>query len=546
MYLPAYFSPSIKQVRSVGFILILLVFTSQESVAAVPEALEPRYSAAIIDYNQKHYKEAGKSLDELITENGSIIEFFQLKALTLKTSGDNVGAGQVYEKLIQLEEKNGTQASEIAPYHFERGLVAYRSKQFADAEREFKISAEKNFNVSAANYFLALIHFQFNDYEQAGQEFSRVTGGDIDELKPASNFYLGQIYLRGNYPSGAAQSLIQARSESEKILANSDIDPETKKTAKLILEMSQESLKPFDHSGYYGNVALITTEDTNVLSVPSSTNSLSSPTGAINQGSVKETLQAGVGYMTSPVATWQYAPSFRSAFNYNFNQDTISGEFLTNDVALYITHNALARFSYGFHVDGIYTLQNNFNPFTNSAGLQSYSLQIPFGPYIRYEIWQHWSLQASLDFMPQNFYLDAALPDPLKRSGLDVATRVSLKKVGVNRYWNPGFGLVTDLNGASGNEYSSKSFTLEMNNTFHILTPLDLVVALDYGGAYYSSRPAGSRFDNVYAIDANGVYHFNPKWSILGDVQFIDNISTIPSQYQFTRALISVGVGYSF
>ena len=249
--------------------------------------------------------------------------------------------------------------------------------------------------------------------------------------------------------------------------------------------------------------------------------------------------------MSSPVATWQWTASYRTGFNYDFNQDTISGQFYTHDIGVYLTHTPLAQLSWGFHVDGIYIYQDNVGA-SGSAGLQSYSLQVPFGPYFRYEIWQRWSLQGSIDVNPQNYYQDSALTASLKRSGTDFSPKISLKSLGVDRIWNPGFALIFDSNGSSGNEYSANSYTFEINNTFHLMQPLDLSIALDYGAAYYSSRPEGARFDSIYVLDLNAVYHLNGKWSILGDIQYFDNISTVPSQFQFTRLIASLGVGYSF
>src|SRR3954470_13831898 len=94
-------------------VLVGLPFSVQVAHADIPSALEPQYSEAVLAYNSKDYPQAVSTLDALIAKDSKIVEFYELKALTLKSMKDPKAA-EAYEALIEIKTKEGRPEKEIA------------------------------------------------------------------------------------------------------------------------------------------------------------------------------------------------------------------------------------------------------------------------------------------------------------------------------------------------------------------------------------------------------------------------------------------------
>jgi TolA-binding protein len=533
---------TLRQALIFAAVLLIPIYCAN---AAIPENLVPAYSNAVILYNQKKYNETVEQLNPLISKDPSVPEFLELKALAFKGDAKKNEALATYSQLIELRTKQGAKSKDLAPYHYERGLIEYQSSHFAQAQDDLEYARSHSFNVIAASFFLGLINYQSKDYSAAETSLNLVANGDINELKPMANYYLGQTFLSAGDASSAGAKLVIARQQAELFLNQSSHESSEQLSAKQTLKMTDEALATLDHHGFFGSVGLTTSEDTNVLSVPSSVSLTNSTGGASGKSSIKETAQASAGYMTSALKEWQWIPSYHGSFNYNFNQDTKTGEFATHDFSLYLNHDVLAKLNWGVHVDAQYTQQDQYGDDGN-ASLGSYSLIVPMGTYVRYQLSPKWSIKGSVDYSPEKYYLDPTLAQYLARSGWDVAPRFDLTYTSGRLLWNPSGSLIGDFNNTDGSEYTSKAVTMEFVNIAHLAEKWDARGAVDYGTAFFTSRPEGNRYDHIITLDGNIIYRFKPHWSAFADMQYIDNLSTVPEVYQFNRFIASLGATYSF
>jgi tetratricopeptide (TPR) repeat protein len=516
----------------------------QSAHAEIPTKLEPIYSEAVLFYNGKDYNRSLALLDELLKQKPGVTEFLELKALVLKNSHDDKQSAQVYRDLIAAKTADHKPEKEIAPYRYELGLLAFRAGKVPEARTQFESAVKAGFNEAACHFFLGLMDFRANQLPSAEDHLRATSSSSVAELKPAADFYLGQIYARLGRSSSATQSYFSARNRSSDVLEDEKSDADAKKIAKQINDATNTALKPFDRSGYFGNVGFITGYDTNVLSVPSSVISID-PNGASGASSIKTTLQGGVGYSSSPLNRYQFVPSYRGSVNLNLSGNAKPGEFFTHIVSLYVTRNALARTSIGGKLEAVYTMQNSSST-DQRFHFGSYSLVIPFGPYLRHEISSNLIFNAELNLAPQNYFQDSDNAQNLKRSGLDRNVRLSLKNDRGDRFWNPTFSLIADSNGTSGTEFSSQGVTFELSDTVRPTQAMSLVLTADAGFPRYADRADGPRQDHLYSMDANTSYRLSPKYALSGDVQYIYNGSTVEALYQYTRFVVSVGASYTF
>jgi tetratricopeptide (TPR) repeat protein len=510
--------------------------------AEVPSALEPAYAEAVLAYNGKEYPKAVSMLDGLIAKDAKISEFYELKALSLKMMKDPVKASEVYQALIKAKTADSRPEREIAPYHFELGQIVFEKGDYASAKEHFTYAMRSGFNPSPSHFFLGMTNYRTKSWAESEAAFREVVRGDVEDLKPSAHFYIGQIALQTGNAGGATQSLFAARNAAKEQIDGKETGVETRKMAQTVYEQADASLKPFNRAKLFGNVTLVTGYDSNVLSVPSAQSASGTGTG---QGSVKETLQAGLGYMTSPMNTYQWVPSYRASYNYNFNRDVRNGEFLTHDVSLYVTRNPLSASHWGLKLGGNFTFQNQVSPDTDSGSLKPYSLQASVGPYIRRELARKVLLGIEVYATPGKNYLDDEVPETYARSGFGLTSRVSLRNDTGATWWNPGVSVGYDLNGTKGEEYNSKGLIFGVTNAMNLSDATRFGFTADFSPISYSKRLGESRSDKMLALDLNVNQKLGERTSLVGDVQFINNTSNLVDIYQYKRLVVSAGLGYS-
>ncbi|HUP56472.1 MAG TPA: hypothetical protein VM598_03400 [Bdellovibrionota bacterium] len=520
----------------------ILSFASVAARADIPSALEPPYAEAVLAYNSKDYAKAVSMLDALIAKDAKISEFYELKALSLKMMKDTTRATEVYQSLIKAKTAESRPEREIAPYHFELGQILFEKADYAGAREHFTHSLKSGFNPSPSQFFLGMTNYRTKAWAASEASFREVIRGDVEDLKPSAHFYIGQIALQTGNASGATQSLFAARNSAKEQMDGKDTQADTRRMAQTVYEQADSSLKPFNRDKLFGNVTLVTGYDSNVLSVPSAQSTTGTGSG---QGSVKETLQAGLGYMTSPMNTYQWVPSYRASYNYNFNREVRNGEFLTHDVSIYVTRNALSASHWGLKFAGGFTFQNQVSPDTDSGSLKPYSLQASVGPYIRREVARKVVLGAEVYAQPGKNYLDDEVPETYARSGFGLTSKVFLRNDTGATWWNPGISAGYDINSTKGEEYNSKGFILGVTNAMNLSDATRLGFSADFSPVGYSKRLGESRSDKMLALDLNVNQKLSERTSLVGDVQFINNSSNLTDIYQYKRLVVSAGLGYS-
>src|SRR5262249_34672797 len=137
------------------------------------------------------------------------------------------------------------------------------------------------------------------------------------------------------------------------------------------------------------------------------------------------------------------------------------------------------------------------------------------------------------------------IPDNYKRSGTGLTGRISLKNDRGDKWWNPGVSAGVDFSGTSGTEFNSKGFAFGLTNALHLTDATQMGLSVDFAPISYNQRAGESRSDKMLSLDANLSHKFSEKYSLLGDVQFISNQSNLTDLYQYTRLVVSAGLGYS-
>ena len=523
-------------------ILLGLALTGGSVVRAeIPNALEPFYSEAVISFNNKEFDKSLKLLDPLIQSNPEVLEFLELKALAFKATKNEAGTLEVYSQILDKGKAAGKSPKELAPYHFELGVIHFNNSRYKEATPHLVESARYSFNVAPARFFLGTIAFKGAKWAAAESNFAAVTVSDVDALRPAASFYLGQVALKTDSPSTAIQNFYDARKQSQDQLSDTRSSEETKKAAQQIFDATTQVLKPYENGQAFGGIALLSGYDSNVLSVPSDATSYF----ASGAGSIKETLQLGFGYATAPLNSVQIVPSYKGGFNYNLNSDTRSGEFMLHDLSVYMTKNPLARTSYGLKFQATHNSQAQVDYTTQKSSLQGYSLSGSVGPYFRHDLSKKLQFFGETYFQPQKYLQESTGYQDTNRSGRQFLTHVGLKNDNGNLFWNPGATLNVDINHTEGVEFRYNGFGITLTDNIRWSELTKTLVSLDYNHLSYPSRPTTARTDNVISIDFSTTYQWKKKISLLGDVQYTHNGSNITDSYLFNRTVISLGISYS-
>lgn len=526
--------------RSLILCFLALLFLAPVARSEVIKAHEPRYAEAILAFNAKKYREALKILDTLLNESPGLVEFLELKALALKSAKNDPESLKTYLSLIQAKTKAGSPPSSIAPYHFESGVILFRSKKHPAARPHFEFAIQQDFNRETSHFFLGMIDFQSGDFEGSLPHFEVASKSVSLELKAPALFYLGQTHLKLNDPGAAVSCFSEARTLTES---------QTDETSQAIYQATGAILAPLDQSRKFASLSLSLSYDSNVQALPNSLDG----TLAFNKASVKNLLQAGFGYMSSPTKTFQWVPQYRLFYNYNFNRDTREGEFLNQYASLYLNHKALKKSGYGFKVDASLTFQNRVNDTTNRGTYRIFSSTGTLGAYFRNPFGSHWNSNLEASLGPQRYYTDSTLAPALqdqKRSGGFFQIREVLSGSGYGRYFNPALILSFNEIDAEGNgnqaEFASKGGAAVLSNSFLWSDRLRTSFGIFHSVTFYNRRNGPLRTDRNYALQADLNYQLNPKWTLIADASVAYNQSTVPGAFEYRRWTLSSGVSYSF
>lgn len=492
---------------------------------------EVLYSEAVIALSRKQTQQALATLDTLLKEFPGNIEGLELKALTLKNEGKDALAIESYKKLIQLRP-----LAERGPYHFELGMIYHRQKNNALARYHLAMALKLNTNPTISHFFLGMISFGDGRYPNAEAHFRRVTRDDSGELKLISHYYLGLIELKTGYSLGATRDLREARK-----LASSM--PESK-NAQDISKSAEQILAPFGQPQWFANVSVLGGYDSNISQVPTS---LSSSNQSSGQSTAKTSISLAVGHMTAPLDTIQYVGSYRFNTNKNFSTATRGYEFATNTASLYINYLPLNPTQGGLKLEGNFMFQNQLQDSSVSStsadarySYGKYNLSAEIGPFFRYQPSRQISTELDVYFRPQKYYVDDG------QSGLTIFTRASGKMDLSQRWFNPSGSLSYENNGAKSGTYKESSIGIGASNLFKV-SPVDsLNFYFDFTSTKYPNYTSTDiRTDKNYVLRLNHAHTFNSKWTLLADLSYTINRSSLPDSYTYNRMQSGLGISWS-
>jgi len=512
----------------------LFLLSSPSRADVIPDAQEShpgladesRYDEAVIAYNKKQTQKALMILDELLGASPKNKEYLEMKALALKDKGDPKQSLSVYLRLYELATK-----SERGPYAFEVGSLYFQLGKLDLARPYFQKAADLKFNTVASEFYLGLLAFQNANYAEAEKNFLVASDSNLPPFTVMSRYYLGICYFKLNNGPQGVQQLVEVRK-----LTRGDNQDEATKTIGVA---ANKMLAPFALGQWFGNLVLQSQYDSNVQQLPAGA---ANPTGGTNPATMKMNFSGGGGYMTAPLNPIQFVAGYRATYNYNLNPSTKGFEYFTNDATMYLNYQALASTSAGIKMESTFAFQNSLvdpsNP-TGAYSYQRYDFTYGGGAYYHWQLNRKWRLEAEVGARAQTFYSDPDL------SGPDYTARVSLRSDLGRAYFNPGASLVFENDHAVSDEFYYSSTGVGLMNSMRFPGAITFLQSVDLlFSDYTKSSPV--RLDKNLTVRLSGVKLLNPKFSLLADISYIDNNSTIATTYSYTEFLTSLGIGYTF
>ncbi len=511
------------------------------ALADIPTEMEPDYSEAVLAYNAKNYDRALTILNTLLEKSPEVIEFVELKALTLKVTHQAGESAQLYEQLIAAKKREQKPDKELAPYQFELATIHYREKKMDLAQKEYEFALEQNFNAPICHLYLGMITFKKGDFSGAAAHFEGALGGEAADIEPVIHFYLAQAHLKTGYPTGATHHLLLARNTSRRIVEDPKALPQSKQISEQIRTSSEKALAPFDKGQWFANLTALSGYDSNVMFLPTT---LVKETDISKVSAAKSTLIWGGGYASSPLSRFQVIPSLRGTYNRNWNENARGFEFFSNTGSVYLNHTPLDRTSFGLKSDFTLMFKNNYSTQNPKTLYQIYSHMISVGPYLRREIFKKILSGIELFYQPQKIYQDSKGDD--MRSGNDFFGRIFIQNDEGRRFFNPQASVRYDMNQAGGVNFKSTTLGFTVSNLMHLIQKFDMNLTADYSMPTFKSRKPKAREDKLMIFSLTTVYKITPKWSVMGMADWTQNASNLSETYSFNRITGQAGVNYAF
>lgn len=487
-------------------------------------AQESLYAEAVLAFNRKQTAEAIKILDELLKGDPRHLEALELKALALKSSGNDAQSLEVYQRLIQLKPP-----AERGLYHFEMGVILHRQKKSEAARPHFEKAAALQANEVASYLFLGLIAFQAGDMRSAEASFSQVASKGSTEFRAVGRYYLGLIHFKNGYGAGGTSELVAARTLAMEV-------PESKMASDIKTGIDK-ILAPFNKSQWFGNLSLLGQYDTNISQIPT-VGSVSSSASS-GKATPKISLSGGIGRMSSPMSTIQWVVSYRASINKNTNVNTRSYEFVSNTLSNYFNYRPLSTTNGGLKVEGVYAFQNQPVETGNTEGAYHYApynLGGDFGPYFKHQFNSRASMQIDASYRPQKYYSESGM------SGKSLYGRFSTKMDTDSSLLSPGASVSYEANLATSAEFRYRSVGAGLSDVARISAKDTLTLYADFLSVNYGEASV-PRLDRNLTIRTSYMRSLGRSWSILADLSYIKNISNIES-YTYDRVTAGLGISW--
>jgi hypothetical protein len=476
---------------------------------------EATYSEAVIAYHQRKLKLSLQIIDGLLKQNPDYLAALELKSLDLKELGKEQERVPILKKILAIKPE-----AERGPVYFEVGLLQQKAKKFDDARRSFEASAALGFNVVPARLLAGMIAFNAADLAGAEANMREVYRLGSTEMQLAGAYYLGLVnFKRGSAALGAGY-LFDAR----RLARN---NPQLQ-LARDLAKPIEQVLEPFGKSQWYLNLSVLGQYDSNILQLPTSAD--------VQQGSSKSapksTILAGFGYLGAPLSEVQFVPSFRFNTNKNFGTGLESYEYASNTLALAANWRPLSRFSGGIKGE----VTHSFQHFEGSY--RSFTAAGDFGGFLKWTQSENLQLQFDASLRPlANF----AQPD---FGGSGKGFRLTYRRDGATRFWNPIITLSRDLTGTRNALFRATARTTSISNLVRLPGDHQLTPGVDYVLTdYLDAVPV--RNDKTLVLRMAYARPISAQWTTLGDLSYTSNQSNIPGAYTFNRWVAAIGFSYS-
>jgi tetratricopeptide (TPR) repeat protein len=480
--------------------------------SALEGALEPDYAEAILKFQRGAHADAIQSLQKLLDKipaSGPALRdrrrVLELQALAHRLSNNDERARALHERILALVKEQGADEKEGAPSIFELALIDFRQGRGSQARDGFEHSLKLDYNRQACQFLLGYLDLEQKETTGAARRFRfALAEPGSPELHALSAQYLSR-------------------------LASDEGD------AARALRYAEQGAKPEVGGAFREYADFSLRMDTNSAFLPLGPNPTDSGFTTNDGDTAASTeLNAWLGYVSSPLDSWQWSLGSRTRILSHFGAQATSSDFLDQGLELDLGHRPLEPVSYGFRAA--------LEMLWASADLDPYRLQGVLGVYFRRELRPALVLKTELDARPSKNYFDSRVPDLFDRSGPSYDLRVSLFTDTAKGAWNPGLSVWMGLSVPSGREFRARAISLETSNLYFAGSRWRGSMGSIVGLSAYVDRPEKARYDPFFGLDASAMYSLSQGYSLRAAASWLGDFSNVGEPYRFNRLSLSAGL----
>lgn len=509
--------------------VLMLSLSVSDFAGATTIDVENLEAEALIAFHEGKLETALSRIDSALKLTPQSLKLLELRALTLKSSGDWEAAYKTYGELTALKAAGERRAA----YEFEMGVIQFKQKNYPRAENHLRYSLREKFNLPITQYLLGSIFLEKKENTKAEAFLTAASRSEIKEFSAQSHLALGRMQFDKGLYSPAFAHLSAARELASTMVTN---DAGSAVLGRQILDSTQGLVDSLEKSSFAGQVGLVSAYDSNVLLNPTS-----NADAASQRASFKETMVFSLNYATSPVRETQWQIGYQGAANYNFTEATRAGQFILNDLSVLWIDSPQPPLQYGFKGGGSYAMRYGAAGSSSEGKFAGYSATFTAGPFLRSEKERGRSMGAEVLFQPQLFFQDGDSPTEYKKTGWGGVARF---------YYQPDaakqFAIFFDLRQPTGIEFQSKAAGLDFSATARLNRKLSLIPSGTASYTAYQVRSGGYRGDWYFSGQMTSLFAFTPQFNATATIQTAKNFSNVVDTYEYFRIVGSVGMNYVF
>ncbi len=486
-------------------------------------ALEAVYTEALLHYNKREFNQAASLLDQALKIKPDYVPALEMRALTLKTNGDDHRAIEIYQELTRQKPQ-----SEQGPYHFELATLYQRAKNLPKMKYHLQQAILLHFNEVPSHLLLGNLEFSGGDFAAADDHFQYVRDYGPPELRMVAHYYLGLVNFQMSYGTVATAEMLETKKLAEK-------NPQFPGAGD-ILKSSEQMLTPFKKSRWFFSASTVGQYDTNVAQIPIG---ISNPVQLTGKSTGRMNISAGAGWMDAPLNTVQMVFNYQGSFNKNTNSNTQNYEFFTHSASIYANFQPLSFFSGGLKSVGSFVFQNQLmNSSSSSYIFGKSSASADFGPFLKVFLSKSLQLQSDFYFRPQVSYLYPS------QNGNAFGTRFQFTSNTVKKLFNPSWTVSFEKSNAAGSNVRYLAYGAGISNVMRLTGKDTLTQSVDFLYTnYFDSDP--KRIDVNLPIRLNWSHYFSPQWMLICDVTYINNFSSTAESFSYNRLTSGLGVSWT-